>query len=85
MLGEFNPTGRLVLKYHAQQAADLAMGFWHDGRPPIVREAVFTPKAEVPLAVKVSKRSHDETLKRILGSLNVCSKEWVIRQYDHEV
>ncbi len=25
------------------------------------------------------------TLLNILGSLNVCSKEWVIRQYDHEV
>jgi phosphoribosylformylglycinamidine synthase len=25
------------------------------------------------------------TLTRILGSLNVASKEWVIRQYDHEV
>ena len=25
------------------------------------------------------------TLLKILGSLNVCSKEWVIRQYDHEV
>ncbi|MGC3967533.1 MAG: hypothetical protein QM775_09235 [Pirellulales bacterium] len=24
-------------------------------------------------------------LTAILGSLNVCSKEWVIRQYDHEV
>jgi len=24
-------------------------------------------------------------LKKILGSLNVCSKEWIIRQYDHEV
>ena len=26
-----------------------------------------------------------ETLLQILGSLNVASKEWVIRQYDHEV
>jgi phosphoribosylformylglycinamidine synthase len=26
-----------------------------------------------------------ETLKSILGSWNVASKEWVIRQYDHEV
>ncbi len=27
----------------------------------------------------------NSTLKKILGSLNVCSKEWIIRQYDHEV
>ena len=24
-------------------------------------------------------------LKRILGSYNVASKQWIIRQYDHEV
>jgi len=28
---------------------------------------------------------HTETLQRLLASLNVCSKEWIIRQYDHEV
>ncbi len=28
---------------------------------------------------------YDDDLKKILGSLNVASKEWVIRQYDHEV
>ena len=27
----------------------------------------------------------DRHLAAILGSLNVCSKEWIIRQYDHEV
>ncbi len=26
-----------------------------------------------------------ETLKKVLGTWNTCSKEWVIRQYDHEV
>jgi phosphoribosylformylglycinamidine synthase len=30
-------------------------------------------------------KSYDDRLKQILGSLNVCSKHWVIRQYDHEV
>jgi phosphoribosylformylglycinamidine synthase len=102
VLGEFKPTGRLVLKYHGQQVADLSMSFLHDGRPPIVREAVFSPKAEEPLRQVVGRAllpvpateanpdgqecpSCKESLLRILGSLNVCSKEWVIRQYDHEV
>lgn len=97
VLGEFKPTGRLVLKYHGQQVADLSMSFLHDGRPPIVREAVFAPKADQPLVGQVSNLPasmksgqvgnlpYEEVLKRILGSLNVCSKEWVIRQYDHEV
>lgn len=85
ILGEFKPTERLVLKYHGQQVADLAMSFLHDGRPPIVREAVFTPKPDQPLVGQVGNLPHDNTLKLILGSLNVCSKEWIIRQYDHEV
>ncbi len=90
ILGEFKPTGRLVLKYHGQQVADLAMSFLHDGRPPIVREAVFTPKVDESLrdsnlASRSDAATFDDDLKSILGSLNVCSKEWVIRQYDHEV
>ncbi len=102
ILGEFKPTNRLVLKYHGQQVADLAMSFLHDGRPPVVREAVFTPKAEeslrqvgralLPVSSDAAATpdgqecpSYEDSLLRILGSLNVCSKEWVIRQYDHEV
>ena len=27
----------------------------------------------------------NDTLRKILASYNVCSKEWIIRQYDHEV
>ena len=41
VIGQFVPTGRLVLKYHGQQVADLAMEFLHGGRPAVVREAVW--------------------------------------------
>ena len=40
VVGQFLPTGRLVLKYRDQQVADLDMTFLHDGRPAVVREAV---------------------------------------------
>jgi phosphoribosylformylglycinamidine synthase II len=84
VLGRFTDTKRLVLKYHEQQVADLSMAFLHDGRPPVVREATYAPPAARPLALPRKER-FDDDLKAILGSLNVCSKEWVIRQYDHEV
>jgi phosphoribosylformylglycinamidine synthase len=84
VLGRFTDNGRLVLKYHDEQVADVSMAFLHDGRPPVVREATYTPPPTRPLLVP-SKNRFDEDLKAILGSLNVCSKEWVIRQYDHEV
>jgi len=111
VIGKFLPSGRLLLKYKDQQVADLAMEFLHDGRPPVVREAVYVPRPVTPLEVGWDKRSavppetgqtavggtalrlsyptaaDDATaaLVKILGSLNVASKEWVIRQYDHEV
>jgi phosphoribosylformylglycinamidine synthase II len=33
----------------------------------------------------LSRIDHHQTLLTLLGSLNIASKEWVIRQYDHEV
>lgn len=83
-IGKFTGTGNLVLKYHGQHVGEVAMSFLHDGRPPVVREATFTPAAEPPCPIPDLPR-YDEALKAILGSLNVCSKEWIIRQYDHEV
>ena len=88
VIGRFVPTGRLVLKYHDHQVADMPMEFLHDGRPPVVRDAVYTPQAPVSAAPSRQKARRSITRRRcwpILGSLNVCSKEWVIRQYDHEV
>ena len=95
VIGTFVPTGRLNLKYHGEQVADLAMQFLHDGRPPVVRDAIYTPPTSAALSKKKGGSDGLEigdwgldftsTVKKILGSLNVCSKQWVIRQYDHEV
>lgn len=90
IIGRFEPTGRLSLKYHGTEVADLTMEFLHNGRPPIVREAVYEPAASSPLrpatdADAGSGVDYGQSLLDILGSLNVASKEWIIRQYDHEV
>ena len=79
--------GRLQLLYRDQQVADLSMEFLHDGRPPVVREATYRAGASRTdnLAGFCFARRQRDFCSKILGSLNVCSKEWVIRQYDHEV
>ena len=84
VIGRFTDSERLVLKYNENEVADLTMAFLHDGRPPVIRKASYKPEEETPLAVPAKDR-FDDDLKSILGSLNVCSKEWIIRQYDHEV
>jgi phosphoribosylformylglycinamidine synthase subunit PurSL len=92
IIGRFEPTGRLDLKFDGTIVGQLTMEFLHGGRPPVVRQAVYQPRPVQPLApaddvATVGNDSQDATatLTEILGSLNVASKEWVIRQYDHEV
>ena len=48
-IGKFVPHGRLVLKYNDQQVGDLSMSFLHDGRPPVVRDAVYHPPTATPI------------------------------------
>lgn len=85
-IGVFEKTGRLKLTYQGEEVGDLSMEFLHEGRPPVVRDAVYTPPALVTLSPPELERSSlESTLEKILGSLNVASKHWVIRQYDHEV
>ncbi len=85
-IGEFVPTGRLELFYQQQQVADLDLHFLHRGRPAVVRDAQYVPPPATPLPLP-DKYTWDYTpeLRAILQSLNVASKEWIIRQYDHEV
>ncbi len=84
VIGKFTETQRLVLKYQGVEVGNLSMEFLHEGRPDVVRQAVYQSPKSQPLSVP-KKARYDEDLKAILGSLNVCSKEWIIRQYDHEV
>ena len=86
ILGRFAPTGRLQLTYNGHIVGDLSMQFLHDGRPPVIRDAIYQPDPVQPIELPVmSAEDHRKALLAVMGSLNVASKEWVIRQYDHEV
>lgn len=84
VIGTFTDDGKLTLRYNGTQVAQLDMHFLHDGLPKYSRKAVYTsPKVSEP-SIAVKDNYNDE-LVGILSSYNVASKEWVIRQYDHEV
>ncbi|MBM4433333.1 MAG: phosphoribosylformylglycinamidine synthase, partial [Chloroflexi bacterium] len=84
VIGEFTSDRRLKLFYQDNLVCDLSMEFLHKGRPQLEREAVWEqPKHPEPDFAPPQDLT--ESLLKILGSWNVCSKEWVIRQYDHEV
>ena len=86
MIGRFVPTGRLTLKYQDEVVANLAMEFLHEGRPKVKRQAVYVTKTQQRLVPNPpGPHGFNDTLIKLLGQLNIASKEWVIRQYDHEV
>ena len=85
-LGEFTGDGRLVLTYGGHPVGELTMDFIHHGLPRQSRDAAWTapPATGFPWPKEPPHDLAPDVLA-ILGSWNVCSKEWVIRQYDHEV
>jgi phosphoribosylformylglycinamidine synthase len=84
-IGRFEETGRLRLFYQGQQVADLDMAFLHHGRPAVVRQATWQPPEAPAARPAAPKTNYTDDLFKILSSYNVCSKQWIIRQYDHEV
>ncbi len=84
VIGRFTNDRKLRLRYNGQQVAELDMDFLHEGVPKYSRQAVWTaPKLSEPATAE--KDRYNDELLGILSSYNVASKEWVIRQYDHEV
>jgi phosphoribosylformylglycinamidine synthase len=83
-IGRITANKRLVLRFQGHQVADLDLKFLHEGwsaqqriaRTRTIRHAEPRPALKKDLTPE---------LLGLLGSLNTASKEWVIRQYDHEV
>ncbi|MBI3507646.1 MAG: phosphoribosylformylglycinamidine synthase subunit PurL [Proteobacteria bacterium] len=89
VLGEFTSTKRLEVLHNGATVVSLDMKFLHDGLPRRERLAVWNPPKSASGKKAWVDGVHNgrisEALYAILGHLNVCSRAWIIRQYDHEV
>ncbi len=86
VIGEFTKTGRLEVSFRGKKIVDLDMKFLHRGLPRNERRAVWQATAKTAVLKSVSgTKDMPGTLTALLSHPNVCSREWVIRQYDHEV
>jgi len=83
-IGEFTKDKKLKLYYKTRLVCDLGMEFLHKGLPKFARSAVWMPKKHKDPGF-ICPKNLTEPLKKILSNPNVASKEWIIRQYDHEV
>ncbi|MBN2427025.1 MAG: phosphoribosylformylglycinamidine synthase [Deltaproteobacteria bacterium] len=83
-LGEFTDSGYFHCLYEGRTVTYLEMDFLHNGVPQMQVEARWqtctASEPEFPPPADLAA-----TLCAMLGRLNICSKESVVRRYDHEV
>jgi len=84
VIGSFTDTGRLVLRWHGEVVADMEMSFLHDGTPKPTRKAEWSAPDHADPGLEMPDHP-GAALLGCLGHPDVASKEWIVRQYDHEV
>jgi phosphoribosylformylglycinamidine synthase len=84
VIGQYTDTGKLELFYHNNKVCQLDMQFLHHGIPQKKKKAVWQePNLKEPNIKE--KEDYTQDLCDLLSSYDIASKEWIIRQYDHEV
>lgn len=84
VLGEFDGSKQLIVNYREKNIARLDFEFLKHGLPQRVMEAEWE-KPDFEKADPGMPTDWVETIKRVLAHGNVCSKEPIVRQYDHGV
>ena len=84
VVGTYTDSGRAHVSWHDETIMDLDMAFLHDGLPETPLKTSFTRGGESEPELE-EPSDYGQTLKEMMGRLNICSKEFVATQYDHEV
>lgn len=84
-LGTFTDSGLFVALYDGKTVCSLELEFLHDGLPPMRLKAKWEQKTYSEPSLPPPGGALDRTLLELLSSFNICSKEAIVRQYDHEV
>ncbi|AFM24134.1 AIR synthase-related protein [Desulfomonile tiedjei] len=83
-LGEFTNDGFFQVLWEGRIAVLLPLDFLHDGLPPMKLSASWKAP-EYPEPDVACPADLTPTLIGLMSRWNICSKERLIRQYDHEV
>lgn len=88
VIGTFTNDGRLRVRHGADVLVDVEMAFLHNGVPKRRMTSTWAPPTpEAFPEFHVGRKTVDlrKALLDILAQPTVASKEWIVRQYDHEV
>jgi len=86
-LGEYNDSGMFSVYHDGKPVAHMDMDFVHDGVPQMELTAKWKTPEERDLVEPELEpiESHGAILHQILRRPNVAGKEYIARQFDHEV
>ncbi|MDR1721547.1 MAG: phosphoribosylformylglycinamidine synthase subunit PurL [Methanobrevibacter sp.] len=82
VIGEVTNTDKMIVKDEDEIIADLPANLLAD--PPSINREIREPAKDESYE-EVLNPQIEEALIAILSSVNIASKKWVYRQYDHEV
>jgi phosphoribosylformylglycinamidine (FGAM) synthase-like enzyme len=87
VIGRYTNTGKLHLTYRGTTCAYVDLDLLTSGFPQWEFEAEWLPPERRGFwePVLSPPQDHRGVLLTMLGRPNTCSKEWIARQYDHEV
>jgi len=86
-IGEYNDSGFLRLDYRGKTCAYVRMDFLKSDFPQWEFDAEWIPPEMRGLTepVVTEPKNHGALLKTMLSRPNLCARDWIQRQYDHEV
>ncbi len=87
VIGTYTDTGKLHIRYNGKTCAYVDMDLLEKGFPDWEFDAVWTSPENRGLMEPVlgEPRDYEKLFCDMLARPNICSKEWISRQYDHEV
>lgn len=85
--GRFTNSGKYYCSYKGKTVTCLDMEFVHEGVPRMELEAEWLTPEERGLAEPSLRdvKDHSSFLEEMLARPNICSREYIVRQFDHEV
>jgi len=83
IVGEFNDSGRCIVKYEGRKIMDIDLEFLHDGLPKrkLISEKITHSFPEP----KTQKENPTKILEEMLSDKNISGFSFISEQYDHEV
>lgn len=87
VIGKFTDSGKFHTVYGDKTVTYLDMDFIHHGVPQMELEAEWLSPEERGLSEPDLEEAsdHNQLLKEMLSRINICGKEYITRQFDHEV